>query len=328
MKIVLIFAILITTLNLKAGGISGGGGGTVITDPAGADFVYRSLATARATLLGVLKYLQDSEQFADLYTGENNIIKKVQTHSLNILWDAPCLDFDGVPNDGSINSAPNTICLSAFTIGEKVTEMTAYPQLLALMAHEYSHLQGYDEVKADEFQKFVLQKTRSVSESDVFMLSSDFVHAAYRVTHLMGHAEMILKNNPASTYKLMQSAEVAEIFQFRYPLETLDNNELKAVIALSYRITNLREYACSQWDSSTDDKEMCGYEYSSVFKDADEITMEEYSLRHYGGFGEVADEMIPNLMKHPEKYLEEIKRVSEEMSRMKILISEQFNIGF
>ena len=97
---------------------------------------------------------------------------------------------------------------------------------------------------------------------------------------------------------------------------------------LSYRMTNLREYACTQWESLSEDKEMCAHEYGKLFKDADEISMDEYSQYHYGYTDQTPRGTVPNLVKHPEKYFEEIRFVSAEMNRLRELINGQFNIQY
>ena len=311
-----------------AGGISGGGGGTVIPDPAGAEFIQHQLSGARISLLMFLKNMSFVSDRKSLFDGNDNILEKVKQTSLKIEMDKSCYDFDKQPNDGSINSDPNTICLSAKTIGEKVSMVTAYPQLLALMAHEYSHLMGYDEKDATSFQVEVLYSAKSVSESDGFTIATQFISSAFNAQNWLMGAELAInhRNDFPKTYDMIKRADDTSLLPYQYPFRALDRTEATKAGEIAIRLKNLRMYACSQYEADTSDKGSCLDQYKNIFVGADEMTASDFSKAYYGNSTIEPSGVVPNLIKNPSRYLVEIQALQVELQNLSAAVNSQLNL--
>lgn len=310
-----------------AGGISGGGGGTVVPDPAGTEFIKLQLSGARISLLMLLKNESFSSTRQSLFQGSDNIIEKVKNNSLKILEDKPCLDFDGKPNDASINSDPNTICISAYTIGQKVSKITDYPQILALLAHEYSHLMGYNESDAEAFQVEILYKTRSVSETDGYWVANQFVSNSFQAkVYLMGAELELAKNRDFKAYTAIQTVDNISLFPYQYPFRALDKNEASKVDELALRIKNLRLYSCTQNEPDMDAKQNCATTYDMIFHGADEVTAADFSWIYYGNTELKATCKIINLMKNPSQFKAELISLQSELQNMADAVNLQLNL--
>jgi hypothetical protein len=329
MKILTVFFIAILFISsVFAGGISGGGGGTIIPDPAGSEYIKQELSGARISLLMILKNLSYSSTRTILFQGSDNIIEKIKQYSLKIEMDKPCFDFEGHPNDGSINSDPKTICISAKTIGEKVSRITSYPQLLALMAHEYSHLMGYDEKEATAFQIEILSIAKAVSVGDAFTVATNFIsNANNAMTWLMG-AELSINfnNNFPKTYDLIKRADDSNLFPFQYPVRALDEVEAIKSGEIAIRIKNLRIYACSQFEADANDKEMCEIQYRHIFNGANEILASDFSKAYYGSTSSTPSGVVSNLVKNPSSYIKEIQILQGELQKMSEVVGSQLDL--
>ncbi len=329
-----LLAFLLMTVSMQtafaggvSGGISGGGGGTIVPDPAGTEFIKLQLSGARVSLLMFLKNMKVGKERPELFQGKENILEKIKQYSLKIETDKACLDFDGQPNDGSINSDPNTICLSAFTIGQKVSMVTAYPQLLALMAHEYSHLMGYDEKAAVLFQTDVLYMAKSVSESDGRSIGIHFTMEAQAVWTWLNNAQAeISRNHPEVLYGNMQRADNAVLFPSRYPFRALDENEANFVGEIAIRIKNLRLYACSQFETTPGARDLCSLQYDQLFNNADEISAADFNLRYYGDTSLQPSGAVPNLAQNPSRLATELQDLQEKIRQVSATIDGQLNL--
>ena len=309
------------------GGISGGGGDTIILDPAGTEFIKLQLSGARVSLLMVFKNAAFLSARKELFQGTNNILEKVKNYSLDIKTDDSCYDFDGTPTDASINSKPGTICLSAFTIGQKVSMVTDYPQLLALLAHEYSHLMGYDEDQAVSFQKDILFATKAVSESEGRYLGVEFVTESFTaITYLTGAAAEISRNQDQEAYKMFQTVDSLNFFPYQYPFRALDPKEAGIVGGIAARLKNLRIYSCIQNESDLKQKQTCQSIYQSVFGNSDEVPADQLNHFYYGNTDVHADGNIPNIVKNPSKYLEETHALQDELQKMADSINVQLQM--
>ncbi|MBK9293425.1 MAG: hypothetical protein IPM57_03125 [Oligoflexia bacterium] len=329
MKILAVFLTTVIATSVFAGGISGGGGGTIIPDPAGTEFIKLQLTNARLSLLMFFKNLSYSKSRPELFAGQDNIIEKIKTYSLNIETAKACVDFDGQANDGSINSDPNTICISAFTIGQKVSMITAYPQLLALLAHEYSHLMGYDEKQATEFQKEVLYSVKAVDSMDAYNVAHSFSWESLKVLAWLNNAQAELsRNNPDKVYEVLKRADQTNLFPERYPFRAIDKKEANAVAGIAVRINNLRLYTCAKYEAVIGAKDICEGQYENVFSSGvDEMTADDYNFRYYGSRDSAAPiGMVPNLLKNPDRLMGELESLQVELRKMMDLINEQMGM--
>lgn len=141
------------------GGMSGGGGGgTFPGAPVTGTQVAEILKQARMEIYLALAYQSQESTFPwpELFQGPKSIYILIRDNEL-YLTSGSCHDAFGNPTDGSIHSPePGTICISVGNLAKKLTTDNARAQILALVVHEYSHLQGFDETKASALQKWFI----------------------------------------------------------------------------------------------------------------------------------------------------------------------------
>lgn len=167
----------------SAGGVSGGGG-----------FVIDPLSPASPQELAYTKHLihqstHDLEDFilwkknkwrhqgvpfemkaiyAKLFENPKRNLLTVADHvDIHIEESGPCLTFDGLPVDGSINSKPGTVCVSAKTFSEKVRYEDTSRQAIALSVHELSEIVGLNEEEATQLQIEILKDLQCLFELQI-----------------------------------------------------------------------------------------------------------------------------------------------------------------
>lgn len=142
------------------GGISGGGGGSIPDNPAGAHLIEEILKDARGELLMLFHGGHESSGslFGDeLYSAPRNIYDVIRTTKIGIRRDGPCVGLDGKESDGSVvGPSEDSICISVHNLAQKLSKDNAHRQTLALVGHEYGHMLGLDEEAATRLQKFLL----------------------------------------------------------------------------------------------------------------------------------------------------------------------------
>lgn len=153
------------------GGISGGGGNTLVRDAAIAEDVIRTAQLARPQLhlffnrLSAKPEALSPELYEKLFAGET-IFKALNDFGISFALDRPCYEDGGKERDGSINSpkaGDPGICISPFRIAGTVSRDEVRPQVLALIAHEYSHLLGSTEAEAVIIQDLIREVARATS---------------------------------------------------------------------------------------------------------------------------------------------------------------------
>lgn len=107
--------------------------------------------------------------FSSLFAAQdNNVIDKIRNYGI---YAAPgsCYDANHNEVDGSIYSPiKNTICISTQRLGEKLTIENVRTQTIALVGHEYAHLQGLNEEQASYIQKMLIERALTrFDEKDV-----------------------------------------------------------------------------------------------------------------------------------------------------------------
>lgn len=160
MKKILLFGMMVLSMSTQAeilrGGISGGGGGTVIARPASPEMIKEILRDSRLALLMYFNqqtFLQSNSHAALFPANEPSILDVIRKNKLSLVFDGPCRDSAGRAVDGSVfGSEENSICISVKNLSEKLSVEQARTQTLGLVAHEYSHLVGFDEEAAQALQ--------------------------------------------------------------------------------------------------------------------------------------------------------------------------------
>lgn len=145
----------------NTGGMDGGGGGTLPSHPASVYEIQDIAQESKEDLLYLLnsyewreKYDQKKPLYQKLFGDSRKAQEILKDLRLEVRLDKPCYTSQGVEVDGSIYALkPNTICLSAFRISQKLDKAVAKREVLALLMHEVSHFLGATEVEAVEFQE-------------------------------------------------------------------------------------------------------------------------------------------------------------------------------
>ena len=154
------------------GGISGGGGDII---PQGTPTEFASPEQAKQYVeLGAARlktYLEKKSQahsksassldpldsLFDKNSKGQDIFDILTNTRVDIKESSACLDSAGHTVDGSSVMAPDSICLSAMTIAQKVNADEIPEQAAALMMHEFTERLGFDDAFAVEVQSEVLQ---------------------------------------------------------------------------------------------------------------------------------------------------------------------------
>lgn len=141
----------------QGGMIAGGGGDTLGPSQIGEDKISGLLSQARREVYMQLALESKNPHFPwpQLFTGSPNIFDFIARYK--IYEKGPCEDKFGHGKDGSMYSpTPDAICIDAHRLGTKLSPSSARAQTLALVAHEYSHLKGFNESQAVALQKYLL----------------------------------------------------------------------------------------------------------------------------------------------------------------------------
>lgn len=113
--------------------------------------------------------------YSELFSQPVSIFQLLRTVKVGIKLDGPCLDEQGQEADASsIGETPDSICVSVPRLQLKVTQSDLWHQALALVAHEYAHRAGFNEEKAVELQRAVLDLVSLYSRTNVEAILRDF----------------------------------------------------------------------------------------------------------------------------------------------------------
>lgn len=155
------------------GGMSGGGGGgTLPGSPITETQVADILLQARLEVYMVLALESQGTTFPwpELFVSNPTIFETIRGKRIFTPL-RECRDADGNSVDGSIHSpVSGTICISTRNLASKLKTDNARAQVLALIAHEYSHLHGFDEKKAQALQKWFAPVFANSSSGQAFNL--------------------------------------------------------------------------------------------------------------------------------------------------------------
>ncbi|GIL17947.1 MAG: hypothetical protein FMNOHCHN_03599 [Ignavibacteriaceae bacterium] len=159
------------------GGVSGGGGNVINPmppernlDPEVAEDIIENSVAHVQTYLADLERTHRSpnsdtelkQLYKKIFDGPQSIHRVVQQVEPKVEETRPCYDAQAKPVDGSIYSRKrNTICISAYTLSQKVHEAEIQDQSIALMLHEYGELVGLSEDEAVLLQKKALEDLRA-----------------------------------------------------------------------------------------------------------------------------------------------------------------------
>ncbi|RYZ77198.1 MAG: hypothetical protein EOP05_02655 [Proteobacteria bacterium] len=225
---------------VEEGGISGGGGGTLPSQPIATWQVREVIQDAKQSLIPLLN--MKSLQFArsevrskvehKLFGGSKTILDVLYETNIDVAYTGACKDGSGKEVDGSIyGSTPGAICISAERIAAKLTEERAIPEIVALIAHELSHKLGADEKEATEFQKDVAMS-----------LSSPHLRADARETiQASADASMDLQNKLGNLIRDIENTDQSKLDELLTNFRNAELDFFKATRSYPFSILGLRE---------------------------------------------------------------------------------------
>lgn len=169
--------------NSNAGGMDGGGGGTLPAQPATIYQVREIAEEAKSQLLFLFNGYEERQTYANasldakLFGGPKKVQEVLKGLRLEVRDDRPCLTSQGTEVDASVHaSKQNTICLSAFRIAPKLDVQIAEREIIALLMHEVSHFMGATEKEARDLQEtiaFWLTRVRDKIDVESALLASE-----------------------------------------------------------------------------------------------------------------------------------------------------------
>lgn len=158
------------------GGVSGGGGFFIKPHPADG---YADL-DAKNVVKKAFQYIYDiSEKYEENGARSkspdvlNKFLSNVNLHGIlervkPLVYEAgPCLNKYYENVDGSLYSfKPNTICVSAFSLKQKVAEKDMFPQSVGILIHEYSEVLGMTDEEANSLQTIIIDEVRASQKNN------------------------------------------------------------------------------------------------------------------------------------------------------------------
>jgi len=230
-----------------SGGISSGGGNTLPENLVSKENVELLVNRSKLDLILLFKKFQwadgvvsipenglpePGEDFVRLNEIKKKLLKQFYSTQFEVKMEGYCKDSDGNNVDGSVSeSKPNAVCISAFSISKKLSKERARGEVLALIAHEVSHLVGADEEDAHEIQEEVLWLLKDTLDDS----------SAFLVVEAIGKVELFVKSIDNLVYTL-DSLRSADIKNKLKAVES-ELNEFNFIgISLPYEIFSEKEY--------------------------------------------------------------------------------------
>jgi len=275
------------------GGVSGGGGGTVPADPVSAEVARIEIIQAKLPLAFYFNALSSPGAHGiywdKLFSGSTTIFDLIQTTTVEINADAPCVAPSGELTDGAApGSAPNSICISTLRLSQKLDADDVHIQTLGLIAHELSHLLGTNEPEAVAVQTDLIRLIRGTSNKEV-------QEYAFRNYQIVKDIDMQVWNLSVTA----DGGDSAKIYEAATQLKTSYDQltkEASGIYNMSYvawdmmqlqwamsrKVQNLNWALCAQLETEPVTKGTCEHMVDSFFKDASEVTLPELDVNLYG----------------------------------------------
>lgn len=267
---------------LHDGGMSGGGGGTTIANPIGASGIESILFSARQSLFLYFNKLS-SYPFPTnpkIDAIKNDIQQIIMTTRIYAAADG-CQDKFGNDVDGSIYSPKeDSICISLKNLGSKLAVDNAKAQTVALVAHEYAHLMGYDEDDAVFVQNWVLDSYSAMSNAEGREIVENVNRALSKVGSLaysLSHEQNLTWNKACYLADQMNSA-MGEVYSVSETgiLSYYNVRMAKGRNSYAAKVIALKEGTC-RFSDFYPAKDSYGRDYPEYFKGKTEISDEEFA---------------------------------------------------
>lgn len=306
------------------GGISAGGGGTLPANPISISQTVEVIAHSKKLLRMYLAHERkyewgdDSTDSSRFYFGNDNLATVLEKTDIEILQDRACKDKFGRDVDGSVHaSRPNTICISAFRIAPKLVEEVAAKEVLALIAHELSHLLGSNEKEAVELQESIAYTLTRAPVIEIREVEWQVESVMYSLEDLSSQKKILIldaiaKNNLALTLQRLEEF-IDTLYDVqspldKYPLNLTDYpiNDFESVLKAKIQ---LGLYFLRSLDSTDNLQEYFIKTYQKCFRGNSALSIDSlnsncqlHKAKRYGNY------MIPRLEK-----LEDLKEYLKDI---------------
>ena len=192
-----------------AGGVNDGGGNAHKAPLLGPNAIKKILSDSKGPLVYVFRSIEFSTSLdknaseqdlslrihRKLFDGPKSIFQALKEANLQPIEHGGCPDLSGKENDASaLKDAPN-ICFSLEFLEKKLHEDSGNIELLALVAHEVSHLAGTDETEAELIQAIVREH---ISNHTLSRFEENFKNYQKKVADTLNTTTVILSYARAS----------------------------------------------------------------------------------------------------------------------------------
>jgi hypothetical protein len=279
-----------------AGLVSGGGGGTMPSQPVSQDDILTAIQQARPLVEVHLMAIEafrlggNETHTADrkLFSRGDYIYKILDKVKVETPLYQPCYDLDGNPQDGSVKAGdPSTICISVANLKEKLNADNFETETAALILHEITHLLETSEDEADYIQSEFLAALRGVS----FKSLQDWIDAnAEAVYGTARNIESAVISLEQGTLKCHQFTPIKRDFIYADQLgwdfrrmRVMSRNSLGYLWNRIVELESVSDFLCSlPTIGNSQENEFHGRKYSLGFGNQSRVTANEYLHRSTG----------------------------------------------
>lgn len=160
--LILIFLFSVESYAISGGSEVGNGGNTLNSEPATVDDLNTSVYKARSFLYFHFKAIEPVDLsinsfLAPLYNSKKTIYDVIKENQI-FVSPKGCSTRDGARDGSTASPHAFSICISKERILKKLRRDNLFSEVLGLVAHEYSHLLGFNESQANRLQVMVRKK--------------------------------------------------------------------------------------------------------------------------------------------------------------------------
>lgn len=292
----IIFLVFLLASSFVQAGSEGVGGGDILpAEQIGSKAIEEMIIASKLELLMHFYHLDQNRSrlptaYQNLIGSNNDLIEQMRLQKIYINSFGPCFDFAGNESDASVfpKEGPG-ICLSSYRLGKKLSKENARIQLLALLAHEYSHLVGADENQAQAVQREILVTLLNSSHKGAEIYYQAYSLSIFETSLQISKVEKALNSNENATLCYM-ARELANKFyelydkssQNHYSISSLDIQKL--INTVYWQAESIAAGACVLYRIN-DEFDLLYANYNKAFGSASYIKLLEfkkYVIPNYG----------------------------------------------
>ena len=288
MSLVALFVPLIAMGNAK---VIGNGGNVEKSRLVTRYEIISILHRARRDSIYIANFLEKKKEVHfPVSTSYENFRNAIRGHKILIDLD-PCYDQNGKETDAStVSAAKDQMCINIVRLEKKLRVSNARPEILGLVAHEYSHFVGANENEAREFQKRIVSlvaSTREAPDRIVVPMELD------RAKEILERAFRLPVLDDSSLYLTLTSLHdsLSQIFASELVSEgynILSKQQRSHVQELRMKVSNWSQSLCEQILSSPE-SDQCKFYLDNIYQGKDDV-----SLLRFAQFSEPHDLELVN----------------------------------